>query len=188
MTDAPAPPPGDGAPAGTGGAIGNAPPNDGSVWNGSGGEIQATTSDPAVLKAARHKALEKLGLWFVFAVIFAVLPTVARFLQGLTQRGHQNPGLYELASRADLYIVCMGLTATAIGQALMRTEGKMPRALKLWSVFNIVVLALVTFLAAGTDTSGVDQVALGQQSLILLGATLISTGWTTYLCELEVSS
>ncbi|MYV40947.1 hypothetical protein GT030_19255 [Streptomyces sp. SID1328] len=126
-------------------------------------------------------------MWFVFAVIFAVLPTIARFLQDLTQKSHRSPGLFELASRADLYIVCMGLTATAIGQALMRTEGKMPGALTFWSVFNIVMLALVTFLAAGTDQQGVDTHALGVQSLILLIVTLVSTGFSTYLCELEAA-
>ncbi|MEU6702463.1 hypothetical protein [Streptomyces wuyuanensis] len=142
---------------------------------------------PAQTKSARRVALEKLGMWFVFAVIFAVLPTVARFLQDLTQKKHENPGLFELASRADLYIVCMGLTATAIGQALMRTEGKMPGALKFWSVFNIVMLALVTFLAAGTDQQGVDVHALGAQSLVLLIVTLVSAGFSTYLCELEAA-
>ncbi|PBC86211.1 hypothetical protein SAMN05428945_6253 [Streptomyces sp. 2224.1] len=124
-------------------------------------------------------------MWFVFAVIFAVLPTFAKFMQGLTQKGHHNPSFYELASRADLYIVCMGLTATAIGQVQMHKRKKTPKMLKIWNVFNICMLALVTFLAAGSDGPNVDKEALGQQSLILLVATLIGTGCSTYLCELE---
>ncbi|MEU0839518.1 hypothetical protein ABZ370_08610 [Streptomyces sp. NPDC005962] len=123
-------------------------------------------------------------MWFVFAVIFAILPTFTQFLQEQQQKNHETPGLYELASRADLYIVCMGLTAAAIGQVLMPDQ-KRGGPLIFWTVFNVVDLAVVTFLAAGSDDEGIDKAAMGQQSLILLIATLISTGWSTYLCELE---
>jgi hypothetical protein len=126
-------------------------------------------------------------MWFVFAVIFAVLPTFTQYLQELQKKNHHLPGLFELASQADLYIVCMGLTASAIGQSFMRPQAKKQGALLFWTVFNVVDLAVVTFLAAGANDKNIDKIAMGQQSLVLLIATLISTGCATYICELELA-
>ncbi|UQI46719.1 hypothetical protein M1P56_21380 [Streptomyces sp. HU2014] len=142
--------------------------------------------DPA-RKAARRKILGKLGTWFLFAVIFAVLPTLGEFLSGLQQKVHEKVGIFELASKADLYVVAMGLAASSVAQALMHEHEnkKFPSALKFWFAMNVFTIALTAFLAATAKGPEVDAVVLGKQSLCILLATLIFAGSSTYLCERE---
>ncbi|MFC5216156.1 hypothetical protein [Streptomyces coerulescens] len=146
------------------------------------GEVAARSPSNAAL----HKqAFGKLGMWFLFAVIFAVLPTLGEWLNSRQFKEPTHAGFFELAARADLYVVSMGLAASAISQALMRKRGSFPPALKFWSSVNVLALALTAFLAATADSSEMDPRTVGSQSFIILISTLVSAGSSTYICERE---
>ncbi|GEB50973.1 MULTISPECIES: hypothetical protein [Streptomyces] len=137
--------------------------------------------------AARRAAFGKLGLWFVCAVVFALAPTVARYLSEQSLKNQPSTSFYELANNADLYVVCIGLTAGALGQAFMRKGRGLSPALIAWSLFNMLVLFFTSWMAAASDLPGVDEEIVGRNSLLFLLATVISTGTSTYLAELETS-
>ncbi|MCI3276286.1 hypothetical protein [Streptomyces cylindrosporus] len=133
-------------------------------------------------------ALGKLGMWFAFAVLFAVLPTLGEFLSTRQKNGPHKFDFFELAARADLYVVAMGLAASALAQTLMRTKNSVtPPVLKFCGAVNILILALTALLAATSNGSDMNSKTVGQQSLILLITTLLSCGSSTYICELENS-
>ncbi|MBZ6476756.1 hypothetical protein [Streptomyces griseocarneus] len=123
--------------------------------------------------------MQKLGTWFMCAVVFAILPPIAQLVQESSLKDHQTPGFFEFCARADLYIVCMGLAASAIAQAHMRAKS-VPL---FWTLWNVAVLLFATFLAAGADDENIDPAVLGRNSFILLITTLLSAGFTTYLSE-----
>lgn len=68
-------------------------------------------SAPEGASGAGYTPLQKLGTWFMCAVVFAVLPPIAQLVQETSLKNHQAPGFFEFCARADLYIVCMGLAA-----------------------------------------------------------------------------
>ncbi|MFD6548462.1 hypothetical protein [Streptomyces sp. NPDC058398] len=123
--------------------------------------------------------LQNLGTWFMGAVVFALLPPIAQLFQEMSLKGHHTPGFFQFCARADLYIVSMGLAASAIAQAHMRARS-VP---SFWNFLNIIVLFFATFLGAGADDKNIDPLVLGRNSFLLLIATLISAGTTTYLSE-----
>ncbi|MEU4893508.1 hypothetical protein AB0B12_35400 [Streptomyces sp. NPDC044780] len=157
-----------------------APNADISAQNGTSGENAA---NPASQRSARpsRTPLKNLGTWFMGAVVFALLPPVAQLFQEMSLKHHETPGFFEFCARADLYIVSMGLAASAIAQAHMRAQN-VP---SFWNFLNIIVLFFATFLGAGADDKNIDPEVLGRNSFLLLIATLISAGTTTYLSERE---
>ncbi|WP_086867436.1 hypothetical protein [Streptomyces viridochromogenes] len=123
-------------------------------------------------------------MWFLFAVVFAVLPTLGQYLSGRQMEGYVQPGFFVLASKAQLYVVSMGLAASALGQALWQMKlGNFPSGLVPASVGNVLILAVTTYLAATADGESMNATAVGQQSTVILLATLLTAGTSTYLCE-----
>ncbi|GGX29224.1 hypothetical protein GCM10010383_69800 [Streptomyces lomondensis] len=112
------------------------------------------------------------------------MPTLGQHVSGMQKTDYQNPGLYVLAAKADLFVVSMGLAANALVQSYDRERSE---ALNFWGIVNVLVLAFTTFLAATANADGVNEARVGFQSLIVLGITLVSAGRTTYLCEREAA-
>ncbi|MFE0187738.1 hypothetical protein [Streptomyces sp. NPDC058989] len=177
MTTASAQSHGDEAPEASA-ALGNPPDGQGGATQGQG----ESNDRAATEKAAQHQALRKLRTWFLFAVFFAVMPTLGKHLGGLQRPDYESPSILVLAAKADLFVVSMGLSATAIAQAFDRERSN---ALNFWNSLNIVILGLTSLLAATSSADGVSAARVGLQSLIILAVTLVSAGRSTYLCELE---
>ncbi|MFI6006944.1 hypothetical protein ACIA98_42585, partial [Streptomyces sp. NPDC051366] len=123
---------------------------------------------------------------FSLSVIMAVLPTLGNSIIAVMQG--KNVSVYEIAVRGDLYVVCMGLTATAIGQAVLRRDHPRHYLVALLTIFAILLLVGLVILSGAKDLPDVDRELLGRMSLWLFGGTVLITGVLTYLCELELPS
>ncbi|MFI1969097.1 hypothetical protein BLA24_26275 [Streptomyces cinnamoneus] len=136
----------------------------------------------------RNDAWERLLHWLFFSVLLAVMPIGAGVLVDLTRK--QNRPFFELISHGDLYIVSTGLTATAVGDALMRQKERF-RPLQLVLAFTNIAICLLTCIlyadigAATQDGKELDHQFLGEMSLVFFAITLVTTGSSTFLNELE---
>ncbi|MER7573050.1 hypothetical protein [Streptomyces sp. NPDC126514] len=142
------------------------------------------TQQAARIKEARLNARTKTFHWLVFSVVFALLPTLGNATVAALQGESQT--LAQLALKGDLYIVCMGLTATSIGQALIRKGEHRKGFIATVSTFNIVLLASVVILSGAQDDPKIDQEMMGRISLSFFVTTVITTAIVTYFCELEL--
>lgn len=140
----------------------------------------------AAIREARIKARAKLFHWVCLAVVLAILPTIGNSLIAALQG--KTPSVAEMAVRGDLYVVCMGLTGTAIGQAVLRKDRHRHYLVGFLTIFSILLLILLVILSAAKDAAGVDRELLGYTSLWFFGGTVLVTGTITYLCELEIPS
>ncbi|MFF9520677.1 hypothetical protein ACF1DV_01685 [Streptomyces achromogenes] len=151
-----------------------------------GGEAADITARQAAITEARTKARAKLVHWICLSVILAVLPTIGNSFIAFFQ--NKTPSLAEMAVRGDLYVVCMGLTGTAIGQAVLRKNHHRHYLVAFLTIFSVLLLILLVVLSAAKDAPGVDRELLGYTSLWFFGGTVLITGTITYLCELELPS
>ncbi|MGC4926180.1 hypothetical protein [Streptomyces sp. DT117] len=120
----------------------------------------------------------------VFSVIFAILPAIGN--AGVAALRGESQSLEQIALRGDLYIVCMGLAATSIGQALIKKGEHRKGFVATVSVFNILLLVSVVILSGAQDDPKINRDLMGQVSISFFLATLISTAIVTYFCELEL--
>ncbi|MEU9603721.1 hypothetical protein [Streptomyces sp. NPDC048057] len=143
---------------------------------------QAQQEEERARREAKKHAILQFVMWLVFAVIFAVLPTAIQYLNGRQTVGYEAPGFLEMASKAQLYLVAMGLTAQALGQAIGHLLKAASFRLALITVANALVLVVAALLASTAD--GPDKIAsvVGQQSLMLFVAALLSAGSSTWIC------
>ncbi|MFC8917617.1 hypothetical protein ACGF5F_27485 [Streptomyces sp. NPDC047821] len=148
-------------------------------------EAAAVVRQEAV-KEAKVRARAKLVHWVCLSVILALLPTVGNSFVAFFQ--NKTPSLAEMAVRGDLYVVCMGLTGTAIGQAVLRKNHHRHYLVAFLTIFSVLLLILLVVLSAAKDAPGVDRELLGYTSLWFFGGTVLITGTITYLCELELPS
>ncbi|MEW1546850.1 hypothetical protein [Streptomyces tsukubensis] len=141
-----------------------------------------TEQEEAARREAKKYAILQFVMWLVFAVIFAVLPTGIQYLNGRQTVGYEAPGFLEMASKAQLYLVAMGLTAQALGQAIGHLLKSASFRLAMITVANALVLAVAALLASTAD--GPDKIAsvVGQQSLMVFVAALLSAGSSTWIC------
>lgn len=122
-------------------------------------------------------------LWFALSVIFALLPTIGQYLNGRQTAGFHQPGLMEWVSKAQLYIVSMGLAVTALGEALMHLRKAQSFRLVLVTIGNVLILAIATYLAPTADSDTTIKAVVGQQSLVIFIAALVTSGCSTWLCS-----
>lgn len=154
--------------------------------DGSSDEATATVVQDEAVKEAKIRARAKLVHWVCLSVILALLPTIGNSFFAFFQ--NKTPSLAEMAVQGDLYVVCMGLTGTAIGQAVLRKNHHRHYLVAFLTIFSILLLILLVVLSAAKGAPGVDRELLGYTSLWFFGGTVLITGTITYLCELELPS
>ncbi|MFH8405272.1 hypothetical protein ACH4FX_10925 [Streptomyces sp. NPDC018019] len=115
-------------------------------------------------------------------MIFALLPTVGQYLNGRQTVGFHQPSFMEWVSKAQLYIVSMGLTVTALGEALLQLRKMQSFKLLLVTILNVLILSIATFLAPNADSESTIKAVVGEQSLWLFGGALLASGCSTWMC------
>jgi hypothetical protein len=128
-------------------------------------------------------------LWFLLSVIFALLPTAGQYLNGRQTAGFHQPGFWAWVSKAQLYVVSMGLAVAAIGEALMHLwKSNQSFRLILVTISNVLIMLISAYLAPTADSEKKIDAIVGQQSLVIFFAALITSGCSTWLCVKEVGS
>ncbi|MFA7763762.1 hypothetical protein ACGFNX_32725 [Streptomyces sp. NPDC048723] len=150
--------------------------------------------DPAVVAAeaaleerAKKEALAQLRGWLVSSVLFALMPTLIQFLAGRQTAGYVQPEFLEMASKAQLYLVSIGVTIQALVQALMELRKSGNGKLINLSLMNLIILAAAIFLASTADSNDALKTVVGYQSLCLFIAALVSSGRSTWICAKEAA-
>lgn len=176
--------PGDGAensPAPAPGTSGSVP----AQASPQGSSPQQLSPDDAA--AVKTEALLQLGGWFASSILFALMPTFIQVLAGMQTRGYVQPEFLELLSRAQLYMVCIGITIQAAVQALQEMRKKGSAQLAILCLINLIIMFMATLLASTSDGPETLKHMVGLQSgFLFLGAMLVS-GSTTWTCSKEAA-
>lgn len=149
----------------------------------------APTNSGTVTAAGAHDPWMKVLHWAFFSVIFAVLPIAAGYLIDATRQGDRS--FSDLISHGELYIVSAGLTAAAVGQSFMKKNNKHRFLHAILTFTNIGLFFLTSFLYAdavapnAANDPEVRRDVMAQLSLWFFAITLITTGASTVLAEVE---
>ncbi|MET7297248.1 hypothetical protein ABZS79_35065 [Streptomyces griseoloalbus] len=152
--------------------------------------FQPQTQMSAQAQQAARKKKEiwvRMFLWFFLSVVFALLPTGGQYLNGRQTEGFHQPSLWEWVSRAQLYLVSMGLAVAAVGEALMHLwKSNQSFRLILVTITNMLIMLIAAYLAPGADSDKKIEAVVGQQSLVMFITVLVTSGVSTWLCVKEV--
>ncbi|CAM5498931.1 hypothetical protein [Streptomyces canus] len=127
----------------------------------------------------------RMAVWFLLSVVFALLPTGGQYLNDRQMAGPHDVDHWVWIGRAQLYLVSMGLAVSAIGEALMVLKKKHSFGLIMVSFFNMLIMLFAAYLAPGADSDKKIDSVVGQQSLIMFAAALLTSGASTFLCVEE---
>ncbi|MEW2388451.1 hypothetical protein AB0933_08835 [Streptomyces venezuelae] len=166
---------------------------DASSGAGASGVTEPAQSQPQTRTQAQQAARKKkeiwvrMLLWFFLSVVFALLPTGGQYLNGRQTEGFHQPGFWEWVSRAQLYLVSMGLAVAAVGEALMHLwKSNQSFRLILVTITNLLIMLIAAYLAPGADSDKKIEAVVGQQSLVMFITVLVTSGLSTWLCVKEV--
>ncbi|MBO8185960.1 hypothetical protein [Streptomyces spirodelae] len=146
-------------------------------------------ADPQAQQAVwkKKEVWVRMVLWLLLSVVFALLPTGGQYLNGRQTEGFHQPGFWEWVSRAQLYVVSMGLAVAAVGEALMHLwKSNQSFRLILVTVTNVLIMLFAAYLAPGGDSDKKIEAVVGQQSLVMFITVLVTSGISTWLCVTEV--
>ncbi|MET9434411.1 hypothetical protein [Streptomyces sp. NPDC006551] len=141
----------------------------------------------ALEEQVKKEAMAHLRGWLVSSVLFALMPTLIQFLAGRQTAGYVQPDFMEMMSRAQLYLVSIGITIQALVQALMELRKSGAPTLVNLSLANLIILAAAIFLASTADGTDALKSVVGQQSLILFLTALAASGRSTWICAKEAA-
>lgn len=151
-------------------------------------QAQDLTSAQARETARKKKEIwVRMILWFLLSVVFALLPTGGQYLNGRQTQGFHQPGFWEWVSRAQLYVVAMGLAVAAVGESLMHLwKSNQSFRLILVTISNVLIMLVAAYLAPTADSDKKIEAVVGQQSLVMFVTVLVTSGISTWLCVKEV--
>ncbi|MFD4739679.1 hypothetical protein ACFWNQ_20265 [Streptomyces virginiae] len=138
-------------------------------------------------QAIRTEALLQLGGWFASSILFALMPTFIQVLAGRQTAGYVQPEFLELLSRAQLYMVCIGITIQAAVQALQEMRKKGSAQLAILCLLNLIIMFIATLLASTADGPTTIKPMVGQQSMFLFIGAMLVSGSTTWICSKEAA-
>jgi len=133
------------------------------------------------------KIIDRLMFWLIFTVVISLLPIGFHALQFINRA--QSVQLYDVISNGELFIISVGMAATAIGEALSKRSGS---SLVLFMVGICFILLIISaFLYAdvaamnmANNTSSLKQV-LVTNSLLLYGFTFVCSTCCIGLVEID---